>query len=149
MTSRNLERPSFALVLMIGIILWPDFALAVQGHGGAEGLVAHQIGHGLFIFSGCYLSYKIHIPRFKDPGWLEFKIFLLLMLLWNLLTFTGHWMREYADPAKFYEVSGQITGMIIKGPWDAFFYLTRLDHLFLVPAFIMLLLALRKWRRQP
>ena len=140
---------SCALPLVIITLLWPTAALAVQGHGGAEGLVAHQFGHALFIFGLSYLFYKIYLARLEDPGWFEFKAFLWVLVLWNLLTFTGHWMREFVDPGKFSKVDGRVIAMAIDGPWDAFFYLTRLDHLLLVPAFLLLLLSLRKWRLQP
>jgi hypothetical protein len=136
-------------LLTISFIMRPSPALAVQAHGGAEGLVSHQIGHVLFVFGIGYLFYIVRRSRFENPGWSEFKVFLWLLILWNLLTFTGHWMREFVDPGKFLKVNDNIVGMTIDGPWDAFFYLTRLDHLLLVPAFFMLLLGLRKWRRQP
>jgi hypothetical protein len=134
---------------MISALLWPTSALAVQGHGGAEGLVSHQIGHTLFVVGISYLLYKIHRIRFVDSGWFEFKAFLWVMVLWNLLTFTGHWMREFVDLTKFSKVDGHVISIAIGGPWDAFFYLTRFDHLLLVPAFFLLLLSLRKWRLQP
>ena len=137
------------LAFTVIALLWPTSALAVQGHGGAEGLVAHQFGHFLFILGLCYLFHQIFLGRFQDPGWFEFKAFILLLVLWNLLTFTGHWMREFVDPGKFSKVDGLAVAMTIDGPWDALFYLTRLDHLLLVPAFVSLLLALLKWRSQP
>lgn len=137
------------LLLTAVFLLWPQAAFAVQGHGGAEGLVSHQIAHGLF-FSGIgYLLYKIHSARFKDPGWFEFKAFLWLLACWNLLTFSGHWMREFVAQNKFHKIDGHVVSMTIDGAWDAFFYLTRLDHLLLVPSFLLLLVALRKWRNQP
>ena len=148
MTVRRPVITSFGLSLTVIVLLWPSSALAVQGHGGAEGLVAHQIGHALFISGLSYLFYKIYWARFKDSGWFEFKAFLLVLVFWNLLTFTGHWMREFVDSGKFSKVDGRVVAMTIDGPWDVFFYLTRLDHLLLVPAFLLLLLALRKWRQQ-
>jgi hypothetical protein len=129
-------------------MLWPSSVLAVQGHGGAEGLVAHQIGHVFFVMGISYLLYKIYKGRFKDLGWFEFKSFLWLLICWNLLTFTGHWMREAVTPDQFVMDDGRIIGMTVDGAWDFLFYLTRLDHLLMVPAFFLLFLALRKWRRQ-
>ena len=134
----------FALAL-----LWPVEVWAVQQHGGAEGLVAHQIGHALFVASVAYLLFKIAKSRLKDSGWLEFKTFLWLIVAWNFLTFSGHWMREYVDPAKFTRLNNQVISYNIDGLADAYFYLTRLDHLLLVPAFFFLYLSLRKWGQQP
>ena len=76
-------------------------AFAVQQHGGAEGLVSHQIGHILFISGMIDLLYRIYHNHITGPGWLEFKAFLWLVIMWNILTFAGHWMREIVDPEKF------------------------------------------------
>lgn len=146
MNFSNLRIPINLFFFLAMTMVWPSSVLAVQQHGGAEGLVAHQMGHGLFVFGIIYLLYKIEADRFKSSGWGEFKVFLWLLILWNFLTFAGHWMREFVDQSKFSKIDGYITSMTIHGPWDFFFYLTRLDHLLLVPAFVLLLLALRKWR---
>ena len=124
-------------------------ALAVQQHGGAEGLVSHQVGHLLFILGMGYLLYRVSFPKVEGPGWPEFKNFLVLILLWNGLTFAGHWMSEFVPPHKFVRVDGQVAFYAIDGLWDLFFYLTRLDHLVLVPSFLFLLVAIKKWSRQP
>ena len=140
------QRYSLILLLSLPItVFWPDPAMAVQQHGGAEGLVAHQIAHVLFFAGIAYLLAKIFSGNFEDPGWLEFKIFLWLILGWNFLTFTGHWMRETVDPSKFSTIDGRIVSYSVNSIGDAYFYLTRLDHLLLVPAFIFLFIALRKW----
>ena len=122
---------------------------AVQQHGGAEGLVSHQIGHILFISGMIYLLSKVYHNRITGAGWVEFKVFLWLIISWNLLTFSGHWMRELVNPERFIKHDSQVTTFIITDIFDTFFYITRLDHLLLVPSFIFLLLALRKWRRLP
>jgi hypothetical protein len=60
------------------------------------------------------------------------------------MTFTGHWMNEFITKEQF--IKGQTTTLsfTIANLPDAIYYLTRLDHLILVPAFAFLLLALRK-----
>lgn len=130
-------------------LLWPVEVWAVQQHGGAEGLVSHQIGHALFVAGIGYLLSKIYRSGMRDRGWLEFKTFLWLIIAWNFLTFSGHWMREYVDPAKFSRLNKHVIAYSIDGFADAFFYLTRLDHLLLVPAFLFLYLSLRKWGKNP
>lgn len=127
---------------------WPTAALAVQQHGGAEGLVAHQIGHAFFVGGIGYLLLMIYRADIRSRGWFEFKTFLWLILAWNILTFSGHWMREYVDPAKYTRMNNHIVSYQVDGIADGYFYLTRLDHLLLVPAFVFLLLSLRKWRQQ-
>jgi hypothetical protein len=145
----TIEKIRIKLLLLAGIMLfWPAQALAVQQHGGTEGLVAHQIGHILFLAGIIYLLYKMLSTNINDPGWFEFKVFLWLIIGWNVLTFTGHWLREVVDPAGFSKIDGRTISYAVDGVVDAYFYLTRLDHLLLVPAFIFLFLALRKWGEQ-
>ena len=86
--------------------------------------------------------------RSRGPGWFEFKWFIGLIILWNLLTFYGHWHQEYIDPGKYVTYKDQVIGFTIHSLADATFYLSRLDHLLLVPAFLFLFLALSKWRKQ-
>lgn len=127
--------------------IWESSAWAVQTHGGAEGLISHEIGHFLFVSGMGYLLFRLYRPKTTEPGWSEFRGFSWLIIGWNILTFTGHWMNEFVAPAKYIKSSGRIVAFSIEGPLDALFYLTRLDHLVLVPAFIFLLVALRKWSR--
>lgn len=136
-----------ALVSFLLLVL-SDTAWAVQQHGGAEGLVSHQIGHFLFISGMFYLLYRLHVSSPSGPGWKEFKLFVWLIILWNFLTFYGHWHRELIDPAKFLQVNSKTAGFMISGPMDIMFYFSRLDHLILLPAFFCLLAALIKWRKQ-
>lgn len=143
--------PVFFIFLLFGLVctwIWTAPAWAVQQHGGAEGLVSHEIGHILFVTGMVYLLFRIHrLPAHREPGWLQFKLFLWLIILWNALTFTGHWLQEIVDPARFVTANDQILGYRIASPADLLFYLSRLDHLFLVPALVFLLLALNKWWR--
>ncbi|MDD5758015.1 MAG: hypothetical protein PHI06_02920 [Desulfobulbaceae bacterium] len=124
-------------------------AWAVQAHGGSEGLVSHQIGHVLFVFGMGFLLFHLRFLQMKGEGWFEFKAFLWLIIAWNLLTFSGHWLHEVVSPEKFIQVGGEVSSFSMTSFSDAYFYLTRLDHLILVPALVFLLLALRKWRLQP
>jgi len=132
--------------LLFLIILWALPAWAVQSHGAAEGLVSHEVGHLLFMAGFVYLLFMIYKNWHQGKGWKEFIAFLVLILCWNLLTFSGHWMREFVEPSKFVKEKGNISGFHITNFSDAYFYLSRLDHLILVPAFILLLAALKKWR---
>lgn len=128
-------------------LLFPHSAWAVQQHGGAEGLISHQIGHFLFISGMFYLLYRLHYFSPSGPGWFEFKLFVWLIICWNVLTFYGHWHQELIDPAQFLRTNGNTTGFIISAPMDVLFYLSRLDHLLLLPAFLCLFMALAKWRK--
>lgn len=120
-------------------------AHAVQVHGGTEGLISHQLGHLLFTLAMVVLLFRLSRSQLQGLGWHEFKGFLWLIIFWNALTFTGHWMQHSIASNQFIRHNSQITAFQINNGFDFFFYLTRLDHLLLVPAFILLLLAIRNW----
>ena len=119
-------------------------AWAVQAHGGAEGLLSHQIGHLLFATGMGYLLYRLRTMRQSGRGWPEFKTSIWLLIAWNVVTFTGHWMNEFITKEQFIKDQTTILSFSIANLPDAIYYLTRLDHLILVPSFAFLLMALRK-----
>jgi hypothetical protein len=120
-------------------------ARAVQFHGGSEGLVAHQLGHLLFIVGMAYLLSHLGRLGLAGPGWKSFRGFLWTIIAWNLLTFSGHWLDNRISPDQFLTSGGRISAFDINNFTDAYFFLTRLDHLLLVPAFVLLMLALQSW----
>jgi hypothetical protein len=135
------------VITFILACLWAVPAFAVQAHGGSEGLVSHQVGHILFISGMIYMLYRVYHNHITGPGWFEFKGFLWLIISWNILTFTGHLMWEFVNPDRFMKDGVHIISFAITDLFDAVFYLTRLDHLLLVPSFLFLVIALQKWRR--
>ncbi len=139
---------TLALAVTVPLVFFPGYSWAVQSHGGAEGLVSHQVGHFLFTIGMSYLLYRLYTMHVEGVGWFEFKIFLWLLILWNITTFSGHWMNEFVDNSKFIRSNGSVLAFKTENISDVIFYLTRLDHLVLVPAFAFLALALRKWRAQ-
>jgi hypothetical protein len=142
-------KPFIKVIFTIALIfLIANPAMALQSHGGIEGLAAHQIGHFLFAVGMGYLLFRLYQLKIHQAGWLEFKIFLWLIIAWNITTFSGHWMNEFVNPEKFIKADGITIAFSIQNFSDFYFYLTRLDHLLLVPSFLFLLLALRKWRLQ-
>ena len=134
------------IVTLVCLTLLPTQSWAVQAHGGTEGLVSHQIGHVLFFLGMGYLLFRLYHIQMKGSGWFEFKVFLWLIIAWNLITFSGHLMNEFVAPEKFIKSDGITSAFTITSFTDAYFYITRLDHLLLVPAFTFLVFALRKWR---
>lgn len=139
--------PALLITLLLNLIVPASRAYAVQAHGGAEGLISHEFAHILFFAGMATLLWRIQKAHFTTPGWREFKIFLWFILSWNVLTFTGHWMREAVAAEHFIRHDGRIQAFRVDTFSDLIFYLTRLDHLLLVPAFFLLLLAIRKWGR--
>ena len=120
---------------------------AVQTHGGSEGLVSHQIGHLLFIIGMATILFMVLYSRITGPGWLMFKGFLVLIVLWNVLTFSGHWLNEFIDMEKFVYSHGNKVGFRVENSADFFFYISQLDHLVLIPALIFLGFSLKIWRQ--
>jgi len=120
-------------------------ARAVQLHGGGEGLVTHQLGHLLFIVGMAYLLTHLGRLGLSGPGWKSFRGFLWSIIAWNVLTFSGHWLDKRISPDQFLTSNGRISAFKINNFTDAYFYLTRQDHLLLVPAFLLLMLALHHW----
>lgn len=138
----------FSVGIVTLLVMKAEPAWAVQAHGGVEGLVSHQIGHMLFMVGIGSLLFHVHRARLRTPGWTEFRIFIWLLLVWNVITFTGHWMHEFVDVNKYVRAGENIVSFSVMDIADVYFYLTRLDHLFLVPSLVFLLLALKKWRMQ-
>ncbi len=135
-------------VIVFFFIFCPASAWAVQHHGGAEGFAAHEIGHVLFIVGMFLLLYRLYRGHISGPGWFEFRAFLWLIILWNILVFCGHWQGMFMSADKFIRTNGRITAFVVSTPADVFFYLSRLDHLLSLPAFVFLAVALLKWRKQ-
>jgi len=133
-------------LIILALILHTNPAWAVQAHGGSEGLVSHQIGHFLFAIGMGYLLIRLRSMHQKGRGWLEFKTFIWLLIAWNVMTFSGHWMNELVAKEKFIKSHATTLSFTVESLSDAIYYMTRLDHLILVPSFVFLLLALRKWR---
>lgn len=133
-------------LIFLAMALSAPPAWAVQAHGGSEGLVSHQIGHLLFTIGMGYLVLRLRSMRQSSSGWFEFKIFIWLLIVWNVVTFSGHWMNEYVENEKFIKDHANTLSFTIENLFDAIYYLTRLDHLILVPSLAFLLIALRKWR---
>jgi len=138
----------FCLKISVFLLVTALPAFAVQEHGAAEGLISHEIGHILFITGMGYLLTRIRVLNIKGPGWFEFKIFLCLIIAWNVLTLVGHWMNVFIPKSNFTRSGGIIKTFNISGFADLYYYLSRLDHILLVPAFVFLLLALIKWGKQ-
>lgn len=134
-------------LLLFFLLCTASPAWAVQTHGGSEGLVSHQIGHVLFVIGIIVLLFRMSLNSFFGKGWRTFKGFLWMLVLWNCLAFSGHWMQEVVSAEKYITESGYTTGFQITNIFDIIFYLTQLDHLLLVPAFFLLFLALGHWEK--
>ena len=141
------DKNLFLLIVPLILIGIPAPAFGFQQHGEPEGLIVHQVAHILF-FSGIIVFYRqINSKKKRTEGWFEFNTSLLLFLAWNCLTFYGHWYHTIMKPDNFISVDDTTVALIVNNVWDLFFYISKFDHLVLVPAFLYLSLALFKWRK--
>ncbi len=138
-----------ATALLVALITLgiPAPALAVQSHGGGEGYASHQIGHLLFLFGALFMVLRVARRGVPETGRREFTIFLWLIAFWNAIASVAHWLLLSVDESQFVRVNGRTIAFEVQNGWDVFFYAAQMDHLWLVPGLVFLILALRKWSR--
>lgn len=134
-----------ALVLVAGL---PGTALALQPHGHPEGLYAHQMAHVLFALAMLFLLYHLKKERLLGLRWFTWAG--ILFILWNLNAFIGHTAEVYVDHRDFLGAPAHLSRrLLMSGPAVWIYYVTKLDHLILVPAFILLYFGLQALARAP
>lgn len=138
----------YSLTLCSGIILFPSLALATQGHGGIEGVYAHQIAHIFFIISLAVLIYWLRTRKLvQTNGWRLIQYSALFFILWNIDTITVHTLDD-----QFGIIQAETIGVWQIQIADAFdhnflkhiYYVIKLDHLLCVPALLFLYFGLRR-----
>jgi hypothetical protein len=135
------------MVICLAALIWGDAgpAWALQSHGPPEGFYVHQMAHVLFSAALAYLFW--HTRRTQDlyhSGWKYLQTFCVLLILWNILAFSGH-------EAQRHLVSEDIVGKNTWGEGLAFpitsvkvlYYFAKMDHLLVVPALSALVMSLR------
>lgn len=135
----------------LAVCLSPSPALAIQTHGGMEGLYSHQIGHLLFLVAVLVLAARLRgDPGATSRGWRYVKASCLLFAAWNAVAFCGHWLEEGLPGPAFVGGTGVFSRVLAEMPaWKAIvYYLCKLDHLLAVPAMLFFLLGLRAFRRE-
>ncbi len=130
---------------VLGAVLFAGPAAAVQAHAGLEGLVAHEFGHALFAAGMVVVGAMVVRRVGRAPAWARFRAFLALIILWNALAFFGHLLDLRVSPGQFAVRNGRVVAFAPQVPLDWAYYLTRFDHLVLLPALWCLWAALRQW----
>lgn len=141
---KNTHRMSLIFLLLV-LTVFPGNAWAVQSHGAPEGLYVHQLAHIFYIAALCYLFWDIRRSAFRSRGWRFLQAFCVLMVLWNVVAFTGHSLASFVDSADFTRETGYLSTRL-QGPFTSvklWYYFTKLDHLFSVPSLFFLYLAMR------
>lgn len=138
----------FSALFCLLSVLVPGELLAIQAHGGEEGVVVHQLGHAFFLVSMGAFVYWLREGRISDhSGWKFIMWFALLMGLWNLDVLLMHFLDEQV---RLIEVTktGAWT-VLIKSRTGSeglslVYYLGKLDHLICVPALLFLYVGLKQ-----
>jgi len=138
-------------ILILIFIFFPISAEAIQLHTYPEGLYSHQFAHAFFAFSMLVLIYVIKKKKIDyNKGW-NFLIYSAwCFIIWNLVAMTGHYLA--AKDIFFINNSGKINAVLISKDKHEFetiiYYISKLDHIFLIPGFIFLYLAFNKFLKE-
>ncbi|MDR3569247.1 MAG: hypothetical protein P4L43_14560 [Syntrophobacteraceae bacterium] len=134
------------------LLLSPQAAMAIQSHGGPEGLYVHQMAHILFLFSmGALIYWLRDSGLIKAPGWRYVQYGAFCLILWNIDAVLGHYLDGHgssfvlADEGSW---SARVHFGSGSGKLVALYYFTKFDHLFCVPGIIFLYMGLRRLLKQ-
>jgi hypothetical protein len=135
--------------LLLSIL--PSPALAIQEHGA--GLHTHQMAHVFFAFSLGLLIYWLRRRGLvASKGWRYIQYAALLLIIWNVHAFWGHWLEESSGWIETRRSGAMsITISAVQGyEWAIpFYYAAKLDHLICVPSLLFLMLGLRRLLNEP
>lgn len=130
-----------AIVAILSATAIPAYAF--QEHGAPEGLYIHQLGHILFALSMAGLWHGIKVSRlWTSRAWRYIAAGALLLIIWNLTTFTGHLLSLYVIPA----LQGQ--GASIPNWTTIVWDITRVDNIICVAAMLCFLAGLKGIERE-
>ena len=136
------------LTICSGTIFFPGLALATQGHGGIEGVYAHQMAHIFFIISLAVLIYWLRTRKLvQTTGWRLIQYSALFFILWNIDTITVHTLDDQfgiiqAETIGVWQI--QIADSFNHNFLKLIYYIIKLDHLLCVPALLLLYFGLRR-----
>jgi hypothetical protein len=136
------------IAVIAAAIFFPATAWATQTHGGLEGLYVHQFAHLFFAFSMGLLIYWLRKRQLvASAAWRSIQYAALFFIAWNCDAMVSHWLVEQSGLIVVRTVEGmhiQISTPQGMNWLSIIYYLTKLDHLFCVPALIFLFLGLKR-----
>lgn len=141
-----------APVLLALLVLSPASALATQGHGGMEGLYAHQAAHLFFAAAMGVLWYWLRKTGLTAVrGWRFIQYSAVLFLLWNLDAFAVHELDEHLSLVLFNRADNWHLAFDASGGrlLPAVYYILKMDHLLCVPALAFLYVGLKSLLYEP
>lgn len=128
------------------LIFLPSKGFAFVPHGYPATII-HQMGH-IYFFISCLFIALIIIRKnlHKEKGWRYILLAEIFFMLWNLDTFIGHISEFWIEPSQIIGERGGIDyfkrKIIIEGK-EWIYYITKHDHIWLVPGMLMFYLGLR------
>jgi hypothetical protein len=138
----------FFLASFLLMVLAPNTALATQGHGGIEGVYAHQIAHLFFIISmGGLIYWSRQRGLVRERGWQLIRLSAFFFILWNLDAFLVHLLDDQMEIIQVQRIG--LWKIRLTDPYNShalqrLYYFAKLDHLLCVPAIVFLYLGLRR-----
>jgi hypothetical protein len=141
------------LTVFLGVLLFSDYALATQGHGGIEGVYVHQLAHLFFIVSMGSLIYWLRQRGLvRESGWKYIQYSAFFFILWNLDAITIHFLDDQFDIIQTERIGVwqiQINDIFNNDHLKILYYFARLDHLLCVPAIFFLYIGLKRLLKEP
>ena len=136
------------LLFFLTVLVMPETAGAVQVHGTPEGLYVHQMAHVFFAAALIFLLLLLHFRPIGHGTALRYlKYSLLFFLLWNIDTFTVHWLTTLISDSAIVN-EGKLWQHQLTRPLTVkslLYYFGRLDHLLCLPAMWFLVQSLRNF----
>ena len=136
------------LTTLCTMLLLPDQVLATQGHGGIEGVYAHQIAHLFFIISMGGLIYWLRQRGLvRERGWHLIRLSAFFFILWNLDAFLVHLLDDQLGIIQVQRIGLwqiRLVDLYDSNILKVMYYFAKLDHLLCVPAIVFLYLGLKR-----
>jgi hypothetical protein len=128
----------------------PESAFAYIPHWDPkEGFFIRQFSYLFFLFSMLFFFYELKAENLRHkPGFHFLALASGFFALWNLDCFVGQFVALGLGTPAILEPAGIYSQeLVMSGPWVWIYYLTKLDHLLLVPAFLFLYFGIRALAR--
>ncbi len=134
------------------LVTWlrPTPALAYISHWDPlESFFIRQFAYLAFALAMLFFAYELKLENLHEhPGFRKLIWASVFFALWNLNCFVGQLLSLGID-SHMVGMSGGRGELELSGWGARIYYVTKLDHLLLVPAFFFLYMGIRAFRRRP
>jgi hypothetical protein len=130
---------------------YPESAFAYIPHWDPqEGFFVRQFSYLFFLFAMLFFFYELKAENLRQkPGFRYLALASGFFALWNLDCFVGQFVALSLGTPVILEPAGIFSQkLVMTDPWVWAYYLTKLDHLLLVPAFLLLYFGIRALARR-